>query len=180
MGSPVPVPQQRSSMPKKFLKRLLPDTDSMRRHKHLRHFGELLRNHSLWHLNRRSVSGGVAVGLFVAMLPLPFQMLIAAGIAILGCVNLPIAVAMVWVTNPLTMGPIYYFNYRVGALLLGKQPTEDQFRATVTDLIGSMLHIWKPLLLGGVVVGLLMAVLGWILVRMLWRWHVVSRRWPKQ
>ncbi|MCA1805418.1 MAG: DUF2062 domain-containing protein [Xanthomonadaceae bacterium] len=167
-------------MPKKFLKRLLPDTDSMRRHKHLRHFGELLRNHSLWHLNRRSVSGGVAAGLFVAMLPLPFQMLIAAGIAILGCVNLPIAVAMVWVTNPLTMGPIYYFNYRAGALLLGKQPTDDHFRATVTDLIGSMLHIWKPLLLGGVVVGLLLAVLGWILVRMLWRWHVVSRRWPKQ
>jgi uncharacterized protein (DUF2062 family) len=49
----------------------------------------------------------------------------------------------------------------------------------VTDLIGSMLHIWKPLLLGGVVVGTVLAVLGWILVRLLWRWRVVSRRWPK-
>ena len=167
-------------MPRKFIKRFLPDTDTMRRHKHLRHFGELLRNRSLWHLNRRSVSGGVAVGLFVAMLPLPFQMVIAAGVAILGSVNLPISVAMVWITNPLTMGPLFYFNYRVGAFLLGQQPAKEHFRGSVTDLIGSMLHIWKPLLLGGVVVGTVLAMLGWILVRLVWRWHVVSRRWPKQ
>ena len=146
----------------------------------MRHFGELLRNHSLWHLNRRSVSGGVAVGLFVAFLPLPFQMVIAAGIAILGSVNLPISVAMVWITNPLTMGPIFYFNYRVGAFLLGERPTNEHFRGSVTDIIGSMLHIWQPLLLGGVVVGLVAGTLGWILLRLIWRWHVVSRRWPKQ
>jgi hypothetical protein len=167
-------------MPRKFIQSLLPDTDTMRRHKRLRHFGELLRNQSLWRLNRRSVSGGVAVGLFVALLPLPFQMIIAAGIAILGSVNLPISVALVWITNPLTMGPLFYFNYRVGSFLLGETPAREQFRGSVTDLIGSMLHIWKPLLLGGVVVGLLLAILGWILVQLLWRWHVVSRRWPKQ
>ena len=167
-------------MPRKFIKRLLPDTDTMRRHRHLRHFGERLRNHSLWHLNRRSVSGGVAVGLFVAMLPLPFLMVIAAGIAILATVNLPISVAMVWITNPLTMGPLFYFNYRVGAFLLGERPTNEHFRGSAMDMIGSMLHIWQPLLLGGVVVGLVAALLGWILVRLLWRWHVVSRRWPKQ
>jgi hypothetical protein len=107
-------------------------------------------------------------------------MLIAAGIAILGCVNLPISVVMVWITNPLTIGPLYYFNYRVGAFLLGERPGHEQFRGTLTDLVGSMLHVWKPLLLGGVVVGLVLAVLGWVLVRLLWRWHVVNRRWPKQ
>jgi len=78
-------------MPKKFIKRYLPDHEKIRNHKSLNKiFGTLLHDPNLLHLNRRSVSGAMAVGLFLAFVPLPIQMGLAAGIAILIRVNLPI------------------------------------------------------------------------------------------
>ena len=167
-------------MPRKFIKRYLPDSDTLRRHRHLRHFGERLQHHSLWHLNRRSVSGGVAVGLFISMLPVPFQMFIAAGVAILASVNLPISVLLVFITNPVTMGPAYYFAYRIGAALLGRPAHLEGFGGSFGEIASSMMSVWQPLLLGCLVVGLGMAVLGWAAVRLIWRWHVISRRWPRR
>ncbi len=62
---------------------------------------------------------GFAVGIFVALTPtVGVQMIIAASIAHFLKANRVIAAALAWVTNPLTIVPIYYFNYRVGLLLL--------------------------------------------------------------
>ena len=68
-------------MPRKLIKGLLPDSATLRRHPHLARFGARLHDPNLWHLNRRAISGAVAVGLFCALLPLPGQMLIAALLA---------------------------------------------------------------------------------------------------
>ena len=62
----------------------------------------------VWHLNRRSVAGGVAVGLFVSWLPLPLQMVFAATIAAVMRVHVPVSVVMVWFSNPLTFAPVSY------------------------------------------------------------------------
>eukprot|EP00487_Bulimina_marginata_P007241 TRINITY_DN2794_c0_g1_i1.p1 TRINITY_DN2794_c0_g1~~TRINITY_DN2794_c0_g1_i1.p1 ORF type:complete len:100 (-),score=0.93 TRINITY_DN2794_c0_g1_i1:149-448(-) len=70
-------------MPKNLIKKYLPDPDFIKEHKNLRIFGELLHNANLWHLNRRSAAGAFAVGIFMAFVPVPFQMLLAAGAAIL-------------------------------------------------------------------------------------------------
>ena len=70
-------------MAKKLIRRYLPDPHKIRDHKHLRLFGTLLHDPNLWHLNRRSVSGAFAVGLFMAFVPMPFQMIPAAALAIL-------------------------------------------------------------------------------------------------
>ena len=66
-----------------FFKRFLPEPHRVRNHKHLRHFGDLLHDPGIWHLNRRSASGGIAVGLFCAFIPLPIHMIVAAAVAIL-------------------------------------------------------------------------------------------------
>ena len=105
-------------MPKKFIKRHAPDKEAIRDHKYMRIFGKLLYDPNLWHLNRRSVSGAFAVGLFWAFIPIPFQMVTAAATAIPARVNLPISVALVWITNPITMPPMFYSTYRVGTWIL--------------------------------------------------------------
>jgi hypothetical protein len=97
-------------MPRRLLRRYLPDHRRIREHRHLQFFGDRLHDPNLWHLNRRSVAGAMGVGVFVALLPTLGQMAVAAAAAIWLRVNLPLAVAMVWITNPLTMPPIFFFQ----------------------------------------------------------------------
>ena len=63
-------------MPRHIIRKYLPDSVKVRTHPHLKRFGERLHDPNLWHLNRRSFSGGVAIGLFCALLPVPGQMII--------------------------------------------------------------------------------------------------------
>ncbi|MGJ8654911.1 MAG: glucosamine-6-phosphate deaminase [Akkermansiaceae bacterium] len=76
-------------------------------------------NRDLWRPCVRSVSIGFSIGLFCAMLPLPFQMLIAAVCCFMGRGNIPIAVAACWVSNPITQLPLMLFQERVGAKIRG-------------------------------------------------------------
>ena len=159
-------------MPKRFFKRYMPHHDTIREHKHLRLIRPLLDDPNLLHLNRRSVSGAVAVGLFMAFVPVPFQMLLAAIAAIFVKVNLPISVAMVWLSNPLTMPPLFYFAYKVGAWLLDKPYAQIKFELSWQWLSQSLGDIWQPFLLGCLLVGASCALAGSLLVRALWRMKV--------
>jgi uncharacterized protein (DUF2062 family) len=138
-------------------------------------FGKLLHDANLWHLNRRSVSGAFCCGLFWAFIPIPLQMLASAASAIVFRVNLPIAVALVWLTNPLTMPPVFYFNYVVGAKLLGEPITVTDFDASVAWLESVIAQIWEPLLLGSLVSGTLAGLIGYAGMRGFWRWHVLRQ-----
>lgn len=161
-------------MPKKYFKRIMPDHKTIREHKHLQMFGTLLHDPNLWHLNRRSVSGAVAVGLFMAFVPVPFQMLFAAAVAIPLRVNLPLSVALVWVSNPITMPPLFYGAYLLGAWVLHRPEQPFHFELSWEWLGSGLLHIWEPFLLGCFLVGVTTAVLGYVAVRLFWRWHVVK------
>ena len=160
-------------MPKRLIKRFTPDREKIRNHKHLQIFGNLLHDPNLWHLNRRSVSGAFAVGLFWAFIPIPFQMIAAAATAIPARVNLPISVALVWVTNPITMPPMFYFTYLVGTWILGKPTQQVQFELSWEWFSHSVAGIWEPLYLGSLICAALAAALGYVTMRGFWRWHVV-------
>ncbi|MDX8389481.1 MAG: DUF2062 domain-containing protein [Mariprofundaceae bacterium] len=163
-------------MPTKTIKRFMPDAEKIRNHKHLRFFGTLLNQSGLWRLNRQAVAGAFFVGLIAAFIPLPFQMVIAAAIAIVLHVNLPISVALVWISNPLTMPPLFYSCYKVGTwiMLLPAQPFE--FELSLTWLTHGMATIWQPFLLGCLVVGLFCGTLGYAIIQCLWRYSV-SNKW---
>ena len=162
-------------MPRKALKRILARFHSPEgEHRLRRLFGELLHNNDLWHLNRYSVSWGVSVGLFVAFVPVPFQMPLAAAMAILiGC-NLPISLLLVWVTNPITIPPLMYAAYKTGAWLLGQAPRSVDFELSRDWFVNELQAVWEPFLLGCFVLGLISSIVGHVAVRIIWRIHVMT------
>lgn len=166
-------------MPRRIIQRYMPDCDKVRNHKHLRCFGRWLHKSALWKLNRRSVAMAVAVGLFFAFVPVPFQMILAAGGAVYFNANMPISVGMVWLTNPLTMPPVFYFAYLVGDWLLGSQGGEFQFEASWDWLVHGLAHVWQPFLLGCFVLGVSSALLGYVGMHVTWR-YMVKRRWQRR
>lgn len=106
------------------------------------------------------------------MLPIPFQMVVAAALAIGFNANVPLAVALIFVTNPLTMPPVFYFNYRLGAWLLHQPLRVDAVDLSLDWLITQLAAIWKPLLLGCFVAACLSALLGYGLMHLFWIWKV--------
>jgi uncharacterized protein (DUF2062 family) len=164
-------------MPRKFLRRYLPPAAHVRNHWLLGRLGDRLHHPRLWHLNRRSVAGATGVGLFVAFLPVPFQMVLAALGALWLRVNLPLAVALIFVTNPLTMGPAFYLCYKVGGWLLGGTTihTGKGFKPTIEWLLAELATIWQPLITGSLLIGTLSSLLGYFLVQLLW-WNYIRHK----
>ncbi|MDY7561329.1 DUF2062 domain-containing protein [Pseudomonas sp. 10B1] len=166
-------------MPRRLIKRFLPDPTRIREHKSLRFFGRFLHDPNLWHLNRHSVSRAVGLGFFAALMPIPFQMLLAAALAIVVRGNLPIGVSLVWLTNPITMPPVFYCTYKIGSWLMQLPPRHFPDELTWNWISGQLSTLWQPFLLGSVVAGLVLGALGFGLTQMYWRWWV-GRRWRQR
>lgn len=166
-------------MPKNFFKRYLPAAQKIKEHKHLQIFGKLLHSSNLWHLNRYSVTMACSIGIFCAFMPIPFQMVLAAALAIIFSANLPISVVLVWISNPLTMPPIFYFTYKIGTLILDLPPKISQSSVSLQWFFGELQHIWKPLFLGSFICGIVAALLANIIMRFIWR-ITVLRSWHKR
>ncbi|MFO7604494.1 MAG: DUF2062 domain-containing protein [Gammaproteobacteria bacterium] len=167
-------------MPRKFFRRYVPDHNKLRQHPRLNQlFGALLHDPNLLHLNRRSVSGAFFIGLFMAFVPMPFQMLPAAALAIYWRTNLPLSLGLVWVSNPVTIPPIFYFCYKLGAWILDRPVQRVDFVMDWAWFGHELTLIWQPFLLGCFVVATLASLLGGFGIRLLWRWHVV-RQWEER
>ncbi len=163
-------------MPKKTLKMLVPSPAKLREVKSLRVLGEWIYATNLWHINRYSASMAFFVGLFVAFMPIPGQMVVASVMAVLLSCNLPLSVGLVWITNPVTMPAIFFLAYRVGAMIMDMPLKEIEFELSLYWLNHHLQAIWRPFLLGCLVCGLFFGCLGYFMISMLWRWRVV-RHW---
>ncbi|MDF2180809.1 DUF2062 domain-containing protein [Neptuniibacter sp. CAU 1671] len=166
-------------MPRKFFKKYMPDGEQFKRHKHLSWLGDHLHDPNLWHLTRRSVSKAFLIGVFCAFLPIPLQMLLAAVIAIIFRSNLPFSVGLVWITNPLTIPPIFYFTYKIGTFLLGANAQEEEFHLSLQWITESLAHIWWPLLLGSVLTGAVLGIASYFIIQLFWAWHV-GKSWRQR
>ncbi len=159
---------------KKIFKRLLPSASQMKSHPRLQFLGKFLHEPNLWHLNRRTLAGGAAVGLFIAFMPVPIQMLLAALLAIWFRVNLPLSISLVWITNPITIPPLFYFAYQCGSILLGVSTLQTEFQLDFSPecIVYLLGHFFQPLLLGCLILGALCAAMGYWLVNLLWRLQI--------
>jgi uncharacterized protein (DUF2062 family) len=171
-------------MPRKFFRKYLPSHESIRQNRHIARFGTLLLHPNLWHVNRRSVSGGVAAGMFAGLVPgsNPVQFAVAALFAVAFRVNLPVAVAVTLYTNPLTIGPIYVIAYWIGTLFLpgdsapfSHPPGFDwsNLGAWLRALLEWSLSLGKPLAVGLVALAIGLAIAGYVVVQLAWRAHVI-------
>lgn len=166
-------------MPRKTFKRWLPTPHKVRNTRALKFLGTLLHDPNLFHLNRHSVSVAFFVGLFIAFLPIPAQIPLAAAGALLFRCNLPIAVALVWVSNPLTFPFIFIACYKLGARILQIPEREFDFEFNLEWFHSEFLGFWQPLLLGSVLASLFFGCSGYVIMQWTWRWYVV-KRWEKR
>jgi hypothetical protein len=161
-------------MAKKLFRKYLPHPDVIVKNRWIKLLGPRLQEPSLWHINRRACSMAVALGVFCAFIPVPFQMLIAAVLAIWLRANILVAVPMVWISNPVTMGPMFYFCYLIGVELLKHEPQDFDFSLSFDWLFNSLAAIWEPFLLGCLVVGIITSLAAFLLVRITWHLHILN------
>ncbi|MFT5224674.1 MAG: hypothetical protein ACI8XX_000419 [Polaribacter sp.] len=163
-----------NQMPKYLFKKYLPHPEIIIKNRWLKLLGPRLQEPDLWYINRKSCSGGIAVGIFCAFIPLPIQMLLAAIGAVLFRSNILVAVPMVWISNPLTIPPMFYFCYLVGAKILGSNVGGFAFELSFNWLLTGLLDIWQPFLLGCLVVGVTASALSFLVTRVIWRYHILG------
>lgn len=166
-------------MPRKFFKRHLPSPESIKQHSSLRFLGDVLHEPNLWHLNRRSVARAAFVGVFCAFIPFPLQMLIAALISLWIHSNLALSVGLVWITNPLTIPPIFYFTYKLGCVMLDVPVADFSIELSWQWLTQSMKLFIAPLLLGSFTVGTILASISYVAIATIWRQNTI-KRWQKR
>lgn len=125
-----------------------------------------------WAGDRNSFARAGFIGAFCMMLPIPFQMVLGSVLAYYLRSNIPLATALAWITNPLTMWPIWYGGYVFGTWILG---TPDLFEASAHIAIGSPQWfnevfplIWKPFYFGNMLLGV---IIGTVLYTLIAHFH---------
>lgn len=163
-------------MPKKFFRRWVPTHKKHSEHKTFQFLTPLMKEPNLFHLNRHSVSVAMFVGLFCAFLPLPGQTLVAAMLALVLRCNLPISLALIWITNPLTIPPIFFLTFELGRWLLDSPPMDFSIHLSLEWFNAQGRALIAPLLLGSILTGLVLGGLSYLAINQLWRWQVI-RNW---
>ena len=116
------------------LARFLPSRQQLRDNRWLRWMGPALHHPRLWHLSRRGLALGVALGIFFGLLIPLAQIPLSAAVAVALRANLPAAVASTLVTNPATLGPIYFGAWKLGSVILG-DPSREPKPAELTEAV---------------------------------------------
>lgn len=165
-----------------WVTRHIPRRETVHEHRLLRPFAPYLTHSSLWQLNRRSVPRGVALGLFVAVIIPVMHTVVAALLAIPTRANVMVAAIFTLVVNPLTIPPLYYAAYRVGAWELHHESTivDPAAAERISSHLGRILF-WIHQASGSIALGVLTiaiaaAAIGYVASSLGWRFWSHSRR----
>lgn len=166
-------------MPRKFFRKWAPSKEVVLAPSFMQPFAKWLSHPNLWHFNRRSVSGGVAIGLFIAFWPIPFQMVLCAIAAVLFRVNVALSVAMALLSNPFTLVPIFWGGYWIGTTLTGTHLAVPDAGMSFEWVMSQLQVLWLPMLIGLLILGAAVALIAFALIQFLWRlqaWQHLHRR----
>jgi len=167
---------------KKFL-RPLPRRSNIHRYPVLKWFADTAYKRSyLWSFRGKEIRSALFFGIWISMLPIVgIQMLVVFFFALLLRANLPLIVALQWISNPLTMGPIYFADYKIGIVLLDllglNYPRNkllnsdyDWSHFTYKELL-RLIDTFPPMLVGGSVLGISLGVIAVFLYKILSRFY---------
>lgn len=186
------------------LRRLMPTPESLAANRWLRWLGPSLLHPRLWHMSRRGIALGVAIGVFFAFIIPVAQIPLSAAVSVALRANVPASVAATFVNTPLTFGPVYYAAWRVGSWLLGEEaegrapprlPGSSPDTARAAEAAGpaassptagtrtwwqrsleGMGQVGKPVLLGAAVFAVGFGTLAYGVVNLIWHLRVRLKR----
>jgi len=127
---------------------------------------------------------GVAIGIFVTWTPtIGSQMALTVAICFLFRANKFVGVPFVWISNPVTIVPVYFPSYAVGCWMLGKKPDawnviEQAFKFnggwwdSTVNWFSSIMKIFWELWLGSIIVGGVLGIISYFVIY----WMVVEYR----
>lgn len=118
-------------------------------------------------VNRRMITRGVAVGFFWGFVPMPMQMLAVMATTPFFRFNVPIAISMVWLSNPITMPPMYYMEYLTGNFLLGREGIDD-IELTMAWFTENFDDILVPLYVGTSFYSIVVTGIIYVVLNRLW------------
>jgi uncharacterized protein (DUF2062 family) len=162
-----------------FMQRLraqVPSREELEANRWLKVLAPYLADTKLWHWSRRGVAAGVAAGLFIGLLIPVAQILLAAVAAVALRANIPVAAAATFITNPLTVPPIYYAAYHLGAWVTGAPAPAALSLADPSSILENLGTIGLPLLAGLGIAATLLALTSYLLISQAWAWRVALKR----
>jgi len=118
-------------------------------------------------LNRKTVSSGIFIGLFWGFIPMPMQMLAVLLTTPLVKFNIPLAISMVWLSNPLTMPFMYYMEYLTGNYLMGIDSSLN-IELTLEWFSNNFDKILIPLYVGTMFYSIIVSGIIYLLINWLW------------
>ncbi len=162
------------------MKKYLPTREQLKETRGLKFLGDRILEPNLWHFNRHSLSFAFLVGGFWSFFPIPFQSIPCVLLCLWLRCNVPVAIAVVWTSNPITMGPMMYFAFLAGSWLLGSDQQATPIDPNIEWFMAQLNSIWQPLLLGSLVCGLVTGISGFLAVRLYYRWRIARYKRRKQ
>lgn len=162
-------------MPRRLIQKIVPHPDNLRKRWFFRMFGTRLADRHIWSTRRRSITTAFGAGLAICFVPLPVHLPLCLLGALLWRLNLPVIVATVFLVNPLTVVPVYYMAYRIGAFALRTPATGFAFHLSWDWLQTGLGPVWRPFLLGCLICGVVLGYAGYLGLELLWRWVTVRR-----
>ena len=133
-----------------------------------------LTDPELWKWNKKTIAKAFAIGFFCAFLPMPAHTHLVAILAVLFSANILLSILIVWVNNPITMVPIYYFTYKLGASIMGIEIDPDfefSFGYLMYNFGAATIALW----IGGIVVSIVSAILGYFSIITIYKYKAFKR-----
>jgi uncharacterized protein (DUF2062 family) len=141
----------------------MPTVDSLRESRMGRLLGNWLLHPNCWSFKPGPSALGIGVALFIAWTPtIGIQVALTLVACCLLRANIPLAVLIPWISNPVTVVPIFAANLWVGLLVTGQDfpwgKVDYGDPAAFFELVASFVG---PLWIGSVIVGLIVGVVGY-------------------